>query len=65
MRVLRRQDLPQKGIPYSAAHIRRLVNQGAFPRPIKLGTGTRLSHGQSPSNIARSDLRNGRGRNRG
>jgi prophage regulatory protein len=38
MRVLPITDLgPLKGIPYSRAHIYRLMKAGKFPKPIRLG----------------------------
>jgi len=38
MRMLSFAELkPVKGIPYCRDHIRRLVNAGQFPRPVKLG----------------------------
>jgi prophage regulatory protein len=40
MRVIATSDLGEtKGIRYSADHLRRLVKQGKFPKPIKLGPG--------------------------
>ena len=38
MRVIARERLkPDKGIPFSTDHLRRLEKKGLFPRPIKLG----------------------------
>jgi prophage regulatory protein len=38
MRMLSFSELhPVKGIPFSRDYIRRLVNAGRFPKPIKLG----------------------------
>lgn len=38
MRVLPRKDLrTEKGIDYSDAHLYRLIRDGKFPKPIKLG----------------------------
>jgi prophage regulatory protein len=38
MRLLSFGELkPLKGIPYSKAHLHRLVKDGKFPRPIKIG----------------------------
>ena len=35
--VLSYDDLrTKKGIPYSRTHIKRLINEGKFPKPIKL-----------------------------
>ena len=40
MRVISTDQLkPLKGIPYTDDHLRRLVKQGRFPAPIKLGPG--------------------------
>jgi len=33
-------DLAHKGIPFSRQHVARLIKQGRFPAPIKLGVGT-------------------------
>jgi prophage regulatory protein len=30
---------PKKDIPYSREHIRRLVKDGRFPKPLKIGYG--------------------------
>lgn len=35
MRFLVHSDLPPKGVNYSPQHIKRLVAQGKFPRPVK------------------------------
>jgi prophage regulatory protein len=38
MRLLSFGELKRlKGIPYSKAHLHRLVRDGKFPRPIKIG----------------------------
>jgi prophage regulatory protein len=38
MRILGYKDLkPEKGIPYSKAHIRRLEQAGKFPKHVKIG----------------------------
>ena len=39
-RVLTQPDLKDKGIKWSRQHIHRLVRQGKFPRPFKLGERT-------------------------
>lgn len=33
-------DLAGRGIPFTRQHIARLIKQGRFPAPIKLGIGT-------------------------
>jgi len=33
-------DLKAKGIPFTRQHVARLIKQGRFPAPIKLGIGT-------------------------
>ena len=33
-------DLKAKGIPFTRQHVARLIKQGRFPAPIKLGVGT-------------------------
>jgi prophage regulatory protein len=40
MKVLAFRDLREKGIPFTRQHIHRLVRQGQFPRPFKIGTKT-------------------------
>jgi prophage regulatory protein len=40
MRLLNREGLREKGIPFSRAHLHRLVAAGEFPRPVKIGGGT-------------------------
>jgi prophage regulatory protein len=40
MRLLGYRDLKSKGIPWSRMHVNRLIKQGKFPKPFKLGTGT-------------------------
>lgn len=38
MRVIPRERLkPDKGIPFTADHLRRLEKSGKFPKPINLG----------------------------
>ncbi len=38
MRVIGYDQLkPEKGIPYTRDHLRRLVKAGRFPKPIRLG----------------------------
>jgi prophage regulatory protein len=38
MRLIAPEDLkPKKGIPFSRAHLHRLIKAGKFPRPVKLG----------------------------
>ncbi len=39
-RFLAYSDLAGRGIPFTRQHIARLVKQGRFPAPIKLGMGT-------------------------
>lgn len=37
-RVLAFSDLrPQKGVPFTRQHLRRMVKDGSFPAPIELG----------------------------
>jgi prophage regulatory protein len=33
-------DLATKGIPFTRQHVARLIKEGRFPAPIKLGVGT-------------------------
>jgi prophage regulatory protein len=41
MRVLSYPDLrDKKGIVWSRAHVYRLIGDGKFPQPLKLGEGT-------------------------
>ena len=40
MKVLAHRDLPAKGISWTRQHIHRLVKQGKFPQPFKLGEKT-------------------------
>jgi prophage regulatory protein len=40
MKVLSHRDLPSKGIRWSRQHIHRLVREGRFPPPFKLGGRT-------------------------
>jgi prophage regulatory protein len=37
MRLLKINELEQKGIPYSRAHIYRLIRAKKFPEPVRLG----------------------------
>jgi prophage regulatory protein len=37
IRVLSINQLADKGVRFSRAHIYRLIKQGSFPRPIRLG----------------------------
>ncbi|WP_298673247.1 AlpA family transcriptional regulator [uncultured Sphingomonas sp.] len=39
-RFLAYTDLAARGIPFTRQHISRLIKQGRFPAPIKLGAGT-------------------------
>jgi prophage regulatory protein len=40
MKMLSLRDLRVKGIPLSRQHIHRLIKQGKFPAPAKLGEAT-------------------------
>jgi prophage regulatory protein len=40
MKLLNRNDLRAKGIPWSRQHLFRKVAANEFPRPVKLGAGT-------------------------
>ena len=40
MHLLDRDGLREKGIKFTKQHIDRLIRQGKFPRPIKLGDNT-------------------------
>lgn len=40
MKVLGLDDLKGRGIPFSRQHIHRLIRQGKFPRPFKIGDRT-------------------------
>jgi prophage regulatory protein len=40
MKMLSLSDLRGKGIRFSRQHIHRLVKQGKFPPPVKLGENT-------------------------
>jgi prophage regulatory protein len=40
MKVLAFKDLREKGIPFCRQYIHKLVRQGDFPQPIKLGSKT-------------------------
>jgi prophage regulatory protein len=40
IRFLSRDDLRARGITHSKTHLTRLVKQGLFPRPVKLGYST-------------------------
>lgn len=37
MRLLTFKDLNSRGIPYSRQWLDRLINDGKFPRPLKIG----------------------------
>jgi len=39
MKLLSYEDLRALGIPYSKTHIWRLIQQGQFPKPVKMGRG--------------------------
>ena len=39
MKILCYENLRERGIPYSADHIRRLEKSGQFPRSFSLGGG--------------------------
>lgn len=39
MRLLSDKDLHERGIRFSRQHRDKLITQGKFPRPVKLGTG--------------------------
>jgi prophage regulatory protein len=41
MRLLDYEGLKAKGFRYSRAHLWRLIKAGRFPRPVKLGPGSR------------------------
>jgi len=41
MRLLDYEGLRAKGFGYSRAHLWRLVKAGRFPKPVKLGLGSR------------------------
>jgi predicted DNA-binding transcriptional regulator AlpA len=36
-RLLKRADLPSKGIDFSASHLRKKIREQTFPAPIRLG----------------------------
>ena len=40
MQLLDRNGLREKGIKFTKQHIDRLIRQGKFPRPIKIGANT-------------------------
>jgi prophage regulatory protein len=40
MRLLGEQELKQKGIKFSRQHRHRLIKQGKFPAPVKIGANT-------------------------
>ena len=40
MKVLETRDLRERGIHWTRQHIYRLVKEGRFPKPFKLGTKT-------------------------
>lgn len=39
-KLLAFDDLKGKGIPFTRQHLNRLIRQGRFPAPVKLGVGT-------------------------
>jgi prophage regulatory protein len=41
MRLLDYEGLKLKGFGYSRAHLWRLIKAGRFPKPVKLGLGSR------------------------
>lgn len=41
MKLIDYEGLKAKGFDYSRVHIWRLVKEGRFPRPVKLGAGSR------------------------
>jgi prophage regulatory protein len=41
MRLLDYEGLQAKGFRYSRTHLWRLIKAGRFPRPVKLGLGSR------------------------
>jgi len=43
MRLLDYEGLKAKGFRYSRTHLWRLIKAGHFPRPVKLGHGSRNS----------------------
>jgi len=40
MRLLDEEDLKQRGIKFSRQHRHRLIRQGKFPKPVKVGANT-------------------------
>lgn len=42
VRFLDWDDLHARGIKHSKTHVNRLVRQGLFPRPVKLGYSTKV-----------------------
>jgi prophage regulatory protein len=40
MRLIDKQGLKEKGILFSRQHLHRLIKQGKFPAPIKVGANT-------------------------
>jgi prophage regulatory protein len=40
MRFLDEQDLKARGIKFSRQHRHRLISQGKFPKPVKVGLNT-------------------------
>jgi prophage regulatory protein len=40
MKMLSLRDLRDRGIPFTRQHIHRLIKQGKFPAPAKLGENT-------------------------
>jgi prophage regulatory protein len=37
MTFLHYKDLKRKGVPFSRVHVGRMVKEGRFPKPVKLG----------------------------
>src|SRR6266404_3276986 len=52
MRVLSLEDLRELGIPYHREHLRRLIEAGLFPPPMKLGEGPRSRNAWIESEVA-------------
>jgi prophage regulatory protein len=40
MKMLSLRDLREKGIPFTRQHIHRLIKEGKFPAPAKIGENT-------------------------
>jgi prophage regulatory protein len=43
VRLISYEELKLKGIRYSRDHVRRLGQEGKFPRPVHLGGGRRVA----------------------